>query len=108
MVGPGALPLKPHKSNVRPGMTVCVTGSATKWKTFTPLSIVNGRSAIFGVKTGTGYPEFGGGIATGTVEGACWALAARASAAAPAPAPRMLRKKLLRGFMLIVSLLSLQ
>src|SRR5271156_801842 len=52
MVGPGALPLKPHRSKTRPGLTNCLTGSATRRKTFTPLSSVNGKSPTSKVVTG--------------------------------------------------------
>src|SRR6185437_10698089 len=54
IVGPGAVPLKPQRSNTRPGITSCFTGSAVRWNTFTPPSIVNGRSGMSGVSTRAG------------------------------------------------------
>jgi hypothetical protein len=57
------------------------------------LSIVNGRSAMSGVITGTGAPELDGCFVAGR---SGWATCA--SAAALALSPRMLRKKFLRGF----------
>src|SRR5262245_54077552 len=60
--------------------------------------MVNGRSPISVVTTGTGTPEFGACVAGSPVAWMCCAFAARVRAAAPAPNPRTLRKKLLRGF----------
>src|SRR5215471_18298812 len=92
MVGPGALPLQAQRSKTRPGTIVCFTGSAIKWKTLTPFSIVNGRSGTSGVVTGTGVPEADDSACP------CCDLAVWANAAAPAPNPRTFLKNLLRGF----------
>ena len=77
MVGPGALPLKPQRSSVRLGRMDCLTGSAMRWKTLTPLSTVNGRSRTSGVVTGTlravPLPGAGGVLLCQFEDGACGA-----------------------------------
>src|SRR5438445_346940 len=80
MVGPGALPLKPHKSTVLLGAICCFTGSAIKWNTFTPLSTVKGKSLRSGDSTRAGDS----------------AATARRADSSPAPAPNALRQKLRR------------
>ena len=75
MVGPGTDPLKPHASTARPGTKVVRTGSATRWKTFTPPSRVKGRVGTSGVSTRTGTVLTGGGNARREVTGGALARA---------------------------------
>src|SRR6266849_2187145 len=59
IVGPGHEPLKLQQSIIFQGAILRLTCSAASWNTFTPLSIVNGRSLTSGVITGWGV-EFAG------------------------------------------------
>src|SRR5258708_25172155 len=59
IVGPGHEPLKPQQSIVFQGAIFRFTGSAVSWNTFTPFSIVKGRSFTSGVITGTGVKLLG-------------------------------------------------
>ena len=69
MVGPGTDPLNPQASTARPGRKVVRTGSATRWKTFTPPSRVKGSVGTSGVSTRTGTVLAGGGNARREVTG---------------------------------------
>src|SRR5579864_4424838 len=94
IVGPGALPLNPQRSKVRPGMTACFTGSAIRLKTFTPLSMVKGRSSTSGVSTGGGAPVAGSGACACCADASC-------ETATPAPTVNIFLKKFLRAFMIL-------
>ena len=52
MSGPGVLPLKPQATMRSPGATSWLTGSATRWKTFTPSLSWYGSVELLGVTTG--------------------------------------------------------
>ena len=65
IVGPGHEPLKLQQSIVFQGAIFRLTGSAVSWNTFTPLSIVNGRSLTSGVITGSGVEFVGRSDARG-------------------------------------------
>src|SRR5579871_2965555 len=94
IVGPGALPLNPQRSNVRPGITVCFTGSAIRLKTFTPLSSVKGRSSTSGVSTDGGAAVAGSGARACCADASC-------ETATPAPKVKIFLKKLLRAFIIL-------
>src|SRR6266478_4706980 len=51
MVGPGALPLYPHRFTTLPGISSCFTGSAIKWNSLAPSTIRQGSRGTSGVST---------------------------------------------------------